>query len=74
VDTVIRIVAAVVGIGSTAVSIVMPGNTLAVVQAQQYRAIKDYHIEHRNLHLDYSECHNWDIQVPQALTVFLEWS
>ena len=70
----IHIVVAVVGIGSSAVSIVMPGNTLPVVQTKQYRAIKDCHIEHRNLHQDYSECHNWDIQVPQALTVFLEWS
>ena len=60
-DIAIHIVEAVVGIVSAAVSIAAPGN-MPVEQMQQFREIKSYHIVHRNLHLDYSACHNWDIQ------------
>ena len=67
VGTAIHIVAAVVGI----VSMAEPGN-MRVEQMQQFRVIKSYHIVRRNLHLDYSACHNWDIQARQVLPVYQE--
>ncbi len=68
-DTVIRIVAAVAGTESTAGNIAMAENTSSVEQAPQFLEIQGSHIGHRNLHLDCSVFHNWDIQARQELTV-----
>jgi hypothetical protein len=48
-------------IGSTAVNIAEVENTSFEALVNLYRVTKGYHTAHRNLHLDYSDAHNWCI-------------